>query len=163
DQAWEANVQATRAGHFSGREGQRFKGLANLTKAMELKPGHAALDVRNEAVGCLVLPDLEVAKEVPWPYASTMATVNRGLPRYARVDTEGRVVIHRVADNQVLFELPHRALVGYHGWRFSPDGQYLWHHEVDKWRVWDVGGDRAVQVLELAADVEAGIDFTADS
>src|SRR5262249_32706008 len=99
DQAWEANVQATRAGHFSGREGQRFKGLANLTKAMELKPGHAALDVRNEAVGCLVLPDLEVAKEFPWPYASTMATFNRDLTRYARVDTEGRVVIHRVADN----------------------------------------------------------------
>src|SRR5262245_39507849 len=26
DQAWEANIQATRAGHFSGREGQRNKG-----------------------------------------------------------------------------------------------------------------------------------------
>ena len=159
DQAWEANIQA--AGRQFSPRGQRFKD-SEPAEAMELKPGHAMLDVER-AVGCLVLPDLEWSR-ISVVYRTTVATFSRDLTKYARIDTQGKVVIHRVEDDRPMFEIPIRGRHdGYHAWSFSPDGRYFWHHEVDKWRVWDVGGERAVEVLELTAGRQAGIDFTADS
>src|SRR5581483_9520972 len=62
---YEAYLAQLRAGRYSGRPGQRFEGLRTVRKALrpELFAGRPPLDLRNEAIACLCLADVDVAQE----------------------------------------------------------------------------------------------------
>src|SRR5262249_24415869 len=114
-----AQAQALR---HSGQVGRRFKSLELLADVAKIRP---SLEVRNEAIGCLALADLRIAKE--WQLD---ATFNRGpsldaqLERYAVSDEAGNIIIRRVADDRELIRLPGfgvRPTVH----QFSPNGKHL--------------------------------------
>jgi eukaryotic-like serine/threonine-protein kinase len=156
DEAWHAFVEATRAGRFSGHPGQRFEGRKNLQKAMELAPGRDLLTIRNEAVGCLVLPDVEPVIDLPWPEGTNKVTFTRDLSRYARVDRSNRITIRRVADDGECFELPHPGKpIPYHGAEFSPDGKYFVHWTESRFRIWRVDGQQPKEALSVDQDLPA--------
>ncbi len=66
-ESWDSYVVAARAGRLSHRPGQRFASLRAIGKALALPlpPGRSKDELRTEAIACLLLPDLEPAKELP--------------------------------------------------------------------------------------------------
>jgi WD40 repeat protein/serine/threonine protein kinase len=117
-----SHLAEARAHRWSGRVGQRFKSLEELAAAARVRP---TLELRNEAIACLALTDLRLARS--WdgtPAGTTCLTFDAAFERYARSDGQGNISVRRVADDRELVSLTgpgsHAHLL-----RFSPDGQYL--------------------------------------
>jgi WD40 repeat protein len=117
------------------------------------------LELRNEAIACLALPDLWPGKLWGgYPPGSNGLAFDTTLQRYARSDERGNVSVRRVADDQELAHLngqgePATSL------RFSPDGQCLATRSwLGPWRVWNVVRDKIV--LEAPPGF---LDFSPDS
>jgi len=127
---FEALLAAARANRLTRQPGQHFDSLRAIQEALKLPlPEDRSLDeLRTEAIACLCLPDLEVAKEWDGCPAGTSAfAVDDAFERYARDDSQGNVSIRRIADDQELFQLPGEGIPmwGYGGLEFSPDGRFL--------------------------------------
>ena len=97
-----AQAQARR---FSRRVGQRFESLDALSRAaviareLKLSPDHFDL-LRNEAIACLVLPDLKKTGRVIRRPAEVNATAfDSTISRYALRFRDGTIQVRRVADN----------------------------------------------------------------
>jgi WD40 repeat protein len=144
-----------------GRVGQRFKALAELTAAVKLDPTpELRRALRNEAIACLLLPDLEVDKEWDgWPVGSSGLAFDAALERYARSDKDGNVSIRRVADDKQLLTLPLPG-AGHGVLEFSPDGRLLHQrYQTSKgWRsrLWKLDGRRPISLLN---DERFGFSF----
>src|SRR5205085_760030 len=93
---WEAYLAQARASRSTQRRGQHFEGLAAVRKALELPvpPGRTLAELRNEALACLALPDLEVAREWQDRPGTQRITLDRAFERYARADGDGNVSVH---------------------------------------------------------------------
>ena len=144
-----ANARASRRSRFAGR---RFDGLQAIRAAAALdEPGDRRLELRNEAIACLALPDLRPGRS--WEDGS------HGI--YSGVDfdpTTGRMACGTLAGDVLVREagggdalvLYSKAGVCAALVRFSPDGRYLAvkHEECGEVTlkvVWDVA--RAEKVL----------------
>jgi serine/threonine protein kinase/WD40 repeat protein/tetratricopeptide (TPR) repeat protein len=157
-------VNQARASRWSGRVGQRFQSLEALRQAAELFPAlhlepKALLELRNDAIACMVLPDVRLVKS--WegnPHAGTMGiTFDADLESYARTDDKGNISIRRVADDQEIMNLPGPGEPAW-GLLFSPDGQYLgakYHHGnspyLNQFWVWDV--NRRERVFQASSPI----------
>jgi WD40 repeat protein len=162
-------VQA-RASRQSRRPGQRFDSLKAVQQAARIAqelhlPEKDFLDLRTEAIACLLLPDFEVAKEWDgWPVGSGGLAFDAALERYARGDKDGNVSIRRVADDQELLTLPGAGWVDpYDGLMFSPNGRFLHQRcrTAHGWRsrVWKLDETRPVALLD---DDHCGFAFSPD-
>jgi serine/threonine protein kinase/WD40 repeat protein/tetratricopeptide (TPR) repeat protein len=161
DQAWRALIARAHASHTSGRRGQRFEGLESLLTALKMAPERDVLTVRNEAVGCLALPDVEVMREFDWLEGSVNAVFSPDMTKYARCDKVGNITVRRVVDDTELFAIPTRGLIdAYAGMLFSPDGRHLKQHCKQSVWVWRVDGLAPVEVLSVNNSHHA--DFSAD-
>jgi hypothetical protein len=60
---WQSYLDQAQARRFSGQMGRRFESLAAIQKAAAIRP---SLELRNEAIACMALLDLRVAKEMGW-------------------------------------------------------------------------------------------------
>src|SRR6185503_183697 len=115
--------------------GRRFDSLQALAKAASIRP---SLELRNEAIDCLALPDLRIAKE--WnghPPGTTMLTFDETFTHYTRSDTNGEISVRRVEDDQEIAQLP---ASGKAAWllRFSPNGEFLAaRYDTGHLNVWD--------------------------
>jgi serine/threonine protein kinase/WD40 repeat protein len=124
-----AHAQATRG---SGREGQRFESLEALKRAAELASILSAdkallLELRNEAIACLALPDLRLLQRRPRPAFDTEnVAFDSSLERFATADQHGRVTLHSLADPHESIPLPDPEQPAVHAEPlFSRDGRYL--------------------------------------
>jgi Protein kinase domain len=73
-----AEAQAVRSSH---RVGRRFNGLEALRKAAGLRPSLELLELRNEAIACLALPDIRLERKLdarPLRQGGVAAFDNRG-------------------------------------------------------------------------------------
>lgn len=126
---WDSYVVAARAGRMSKRPGQRFDGLRAIEKALALPlpPGRSKDELRTEAIAAMLLPDLEVAKELPGlPHGTRAVAIDQAFQRYARGDADGKVSVRRVSDDMQLFQLPGEGRLSfYEGLAFSPDGRFI--------------------------------------
>jgi WD40 repeat protein len=142
----------------SGQAGQRFLGLGEVKKALGLAQSldlgpKALLEVRNEAIACLCLPDFEVAQEWDgWPIGSSGFALDAAFRRFAWGDKKGTVHVHRVSDRREICRLPGAGPVDdYLGLEFSHDGRFL--HQIChvgrgyQSRLWRLGGARPKVVL----------------
>jgi WD40 repeat protein len=151
----------------SGRMGQRFKALAEITAAVKLAPApELRRELRNEAIGCLVLPDLEVAKEWDgYPAGTDVVEFAPLFTHYARSDLQGNVSIRRVKDDEQIDRI--RGEGKRVGLRFSPDGQYLavlaQFQPTFALQVWQLGGAEPRLVVDEPANTGWSFDFTPDS
>jgi WD40 repeat protein/Tfp pilus assembly protein PilF/tRNA A-37 threonylcarbamoyl transferase component Bud32 len=135
-----AQARAERTG---GEVGRRFTALDLLGKAAVLRP---SLELRNEAIACLALPDLRPIR--PWPAeGEAWNGFDAALQRCARVDSQGNFTLFRIDEGGEALRLPGP---GQPGWvsQFSPDGRFFAarHHppngDASHFRLWDLG-DRA--------------------
>src|SRR5205085_1986021 len=105
EKLWQSYLDQARAGHYSRRIGQRFASLDALAKAAEIArdqhmPQERLHLLRNEAIACLALPDLRVAREWDgFPTGSFSIDFDGSLTHYARTDRQGNVSVRRVADD----------------------------------------------------------------
>jgi WD40 repeat protein/Tfp pilus assembly protein PilF len=129
---WDSLVSQARASRITRQSGQRLGTLRAIRKALELPvpPGRSKDELRTEAIGALVLPDIEIAKELPegFPIGTTALVMDPTFERYARADKDGNVSIYQVADDRLLYKLPGvGASFDNGGVQFSPDGRFLYH------------------------------------
>lgn len=140
EELYSSYLAQARANRWSGRAGRRFDSLEALTKAAAIRP---SLELRNEAIACLALPDVRVERRI----SGGSARIGSGLAfdiafeRYVSVSPEGTISIRKVSDNQELLSLagpPNPVWVNV--W-FSPDGRYLAEKYLGKTNqvlVWDL-------------------------
>jgi WD40 repeat protein len=134
-------VQQARASRRSRGMGQRFDSLDILDEATQLArqfrlPEKDFLELRNDVIACLALPDLRVAKEWPgYPEGSMYVDFDDKLERYARADRQGNITVRRVADDTEICRLPPGTGDGA---SLSRDGRFLWAGDPAK--LWDVTG-----------------------
>src|SRR5262249_44575984 len=139
EKLWQAKLEEARARLRSPEMGRRDLVLAALADAARIR---LDADVRNEALACLALLDVRVARESVWPADAGEAYFDSTLDRYACLDSQGAVSIRQAGDNVVLRRLPG---TGYSGvpW-FSPDDRFLGIRSGDdgsKVKVWDLSGE----------------------
>jgi WD40 repeat protein len=112
--------------------------------------------LRNEAIACMALPDLRLARQ--WDYGIPRCyglAFDAELERYAFSDEQGTISIRHFADNREMLRLPGD---GVPAWilQFSPDGRFLaarCHHQFGDTNtilVWDIG--KAIRTGEMPAD-----------
>jgi serine/threonine protein kinase/WD40 repeat protein len=165
-----ALLHQARGSRRSRSIGQRFESLKTLEEATRLAreldlPEGDFLELRNEVIACLALPDLQIAREWDgWPSGSFRVDFDATLQRYVREDRQGNVTVRRVADDAQVCRL--QLGPGDHWPWLSPDGGCLvvWHGS--EWRLYSLAGAEALAVrLEESAattDVTA-LAFSKDS
>jgi eukaryotic-like serine/threonine-protein kinase len=159
---FDALVAQARANRLSRRIGQRFGTFEILGKAItiarQLKlPAERFLELRNEALAAMALPDLRVAKE--WSDTpGTNLVFDHQLQRYARADAKGTVSIRRVGDGAEICRLPGP---GGSYPEFSPDGRLLALFGA-RVQVWRLAGKEPAKVLDEAWR-PWGLAFSPDS
>ena len=128
EKLWRSYVAQVRAGRLSGLMGRRAEGLETIRAAAAIRPG---LVLRNEALACLALTDLE--EDGPqWmvPTGFYLYAFDKSSERFALGDSTGAIILRRLADNAELLTLrgtdaglpsgrPARSM------DFSADGHYL--------------------------------------
>jgi eukaryotic-like serine/threonine-protein kinase len=141
EKLWESYLDQARARRWSGRPGRRIEGLKALASAAAIRP---TLELRNEAIACMALMDLRVARE--WegvPPNSFGLAFDAKLEHYSIGDAQGNLSIRTVSDNREIIRLPG---TGSPAWvvRFSPGGRWLaakYHlsgeNDNNRARVWD--------------------------
>jgi WD40 repeat protein/serine/threonine protein kinase/Flp pilus assembly protein TadD len=144
-------VQQARASRRSRGIGQRLDSLATLEQATRLArqlrlPEQDFLELRNEVIACLALPDVRVAREWDgWPDGTNQVHFDDQLERYARVDGQGNVTVRRVADDAEICHFP--SGIGGCFTFLSPDGRFLWAGNAPRGKVWDVAGHEPRAIL----------------
>jgi eukaryotic-like serine/threonine-protein kinase len=142
EQLWNALLLQARANRRSGQPGRNFDSLDVLRRAAASRP---SLELRNEAIACMALPDLWLALQWDFGLARNYGSAfDADLERYAFSDEQGTISIRRFADNRELLRLPGD---GVPAWRlqFSPDGRFLalrCHRQFGDTNtilVWDIG------------------------
>jgi WD40 repeat protein/Tfp pilus assembly protein PilF/tRNA A-37 threonylcarbamoyl transferase component Bud32 len=128
---WDSLVSQARASRMTRQAGQRLDSLRAVRKALELPVplGRSKDELRTEAIAALLLPDIEIAREIPegFPNGTLALAVDPAFERYARVDKDGNVSIRRVADDRLLWMLPGDGRSSRErGIQFSPDGRFLY-------------------------------------
>jgi WD40 repeat protein/Tfp pilus assembly protein PilF len=173
-QLYNSLVAQARASRLTGRLGQRFDSLEALKKAAGLLPSldlgpEAVRELRNEAIACMVLPDLRLVKTLdgdPQARGAWGTNFDDNLERYARSDAAGNISVRRVLDDQEIMNLPGPGEPAWLG-GFSPNGQYLaakYHHSntpyANRCWVWDLEHQEKVFI---APSPVAGMGFSPDS
>ena len=159
-----ANARAGRHGRFAG---QRFEGLRTIrTAALLEQPGNRILELRNEAIACLALPDLRPVRA--WEngpqggflgvdFDPTTGRMARGTPR-------GDVLLRGPDTRGDEVRLPGDGLRAVM-LRFSRDGRYLAVKHQERGEVvlvvWDT--TRAAKILHVPDGVYGdAVDFHPD-
>jgi eukaryotic-like serine/threonine-protein kinase len=138
---WDAYLAHARANRWSRRPGQRFDGLDALAKAAAILP---SLELRNEAIACMTLPDLRFGRKIHAFIPNGGVGLDAAFERYAVSDEQGNITVRRIADDVELGRLPGPGVWG--NWpEFSPDGRFLaasyrasWHDFPNAVNVWNL-------------------------
>jgi serine/threonine protein kinase/WD40 repeat protein/Flp pilus assembly protein TadD len=180
---YQAKLAQAQASRWSGRAGRRFEGLkaldeaARLAQELHLGPG-ALLTLRNEAIACMILPDLHLDQQ--WEGTPPQSGVPIGmafdasLERYARVEADGTVTVRSLADNAILVHItdlgaPTQRVVDWRvRLRFSKDGRFLATRSdpyyAVRLQVWDLSGPRRILTVPACGfKTRQDFDFSPDS
>jgi WD40 repeat protein len=160
---WGSYLAQARAGRWSGRPGRRFESLQALASAALIRP---TLQLRNEAISCLTLADLQVARTWRVPAHGPLSPeFDPSLEHYAAALEKGGVSIRRVADGREIARLPGPGAPVEWVLQFSPSGRYLAVEHQDRerafLRVWDVRHRR--MILQVPSVSRRAADFSPDS
>jgi serine/threonine protein kinase/WD40 repeat protein len=162
EKLWTSYLSEARAIRNSQMQGRRYDSLISVSNAAAIRRD---LTVRNEAIACLSVSDLRVAKEVALTgrASSDSACFDFNLEKYVVSDTNGNVTLRAVSDDRVLAVL--RAPGFRVGWfwyySFSPNSRFLrvkYKSETEKcsdW-VWDVEQQKVV-LKEMPCGMPMGV------
>jgi serine/threonine protein kinase len=166
EKLWTSYLAEARATRASGRAGQRFESLDAVRKAAAIRPDSK---VRNEAIACLAMSDLRLAKPAiskgKGATSTDLVCMDFNLEKYAVGEENGSITIRAVTNDLVLAVLPAPGFTLEWIRPFSPNSRYLKAHY---WReregysdwVWDLEQQKIV-LQELPGNLAA--DFSSDS
>jgi serine/threonine protein kinase/WD40 repeat protein len=162
EQLWHSYLAQAQAGRWSHRAGARFNGLDLVRKAAAMRP---SLELRNEAIALIALPDVRLVKEWPDQGDPKQPCLGFDYPRwrYAHRAKNGDVVVRSLDDDRELVHLPGAHSPG--DFIFSPSGRLMAAFEgtgesIKPVRVWDL--ERATPILSVTNDFIRYPQFTAD-
>jgi WD40 repeat protein/tetratricopeptide (TPR) repeat protein len=170
EKLFQAHYDRAQAQRFSRREGQRFQSLAAIEEAVrigrELRLPPESFDrLRDQAIACLALPDLEpTGRAITRPPGVIAGAFDLALTRHALRFRDGAVSVRRVADEQEIARFKARGDRDISVFGFSPDGRYLatTHRPDPALSVWDI--DRRAVALEDPGPVnDSAAKFSPDS
>ena len=148
EQLFQALYDRARAQRFSRQAGQRFDGLAALDQAAaiarDLKLPPERLDpVRDEAIACLVLPDLRPepgGRIIRIPPGAERVAFDPTMTRYGLRYRDGTIRVRLVADDEEVARFHARGDRDIEVFGFSPDGRYLATNHFPGYAltVWDI-------------------------
>lgn len=140
------------AWRLTSQAGRRAEALKVLKAAAVIRP---SLELRNEAIACLALLELQVKKVwPPFPDGSSIGSFDAAYERYVLVRTNGPLSIRRGVDDVELMELPgYTPPVSpcYPVFQFSPNGRYLAvvsGTTMRRLEVWDLNGPTVMARFE---------------
>jgi WD40 repeat protein len=153
---WQSKLNQIRAGRMSRQVGQRITSLQVVEEAVKLarelnlpeEREEQFLQLRNEAIACLALPDLRLARE--WdtrPFGAYTVNFDDTLERYAGVNREGVISVCRVADNIEIHHLS--GIKRDSNLILSPDGQFLAQRSGSWLKLWKLISPEPVLVKDL--------------
>ncbi len=121
EKLFRSSVAQARASRSSRRPGQRFAALRALAEAAKI---HRTPELRDEAIACLALPDMELSRR--WSGADWACCLDPSFELFATTTRDGTIGIRRVGDGGEVQRIdpPGRTAMGYI-LAFSPDGLYL--------------------------------------
>ena len=122
EQLWRSLLEQARAERRTGEAGQRHRALEAVTRAAALRP---SVELRNEAIAALALPDLRFVPVWSNPYYPFAVTdFAPSLTRFAVASTSGRVKLFRTSNASEEMAFP---AVGGLAQRlhFSPDERFV--------------------------------------
>jgi serine/threonine protein kinase/WD40 repeat protein len=164
---WESLLAQAESRRLSQRRGQRFEALEAIRKAAALPvpPGHSRAELRNAALACLVLTDLETERE--WdslPSCWGGLVFDARLERYAFGDKDGTVRVCRADDGALYATVPgHGQPIEFGELSFSPDQRFLYRRAVGaRPQVWRLGSTGAVLAWEAPPNSTGVAAFAAD-
>jgi WD40 repeat protein len=136
-----AQIRAGRLSHEAGQK--RFGGLQLASKAAHIR---TSVELRNEVIACLALPDIRFVKrreaEASWPVAIGFAESN---VMYAKSAGNGDYKIRNFMDGREIASLPCSGEQGLEK-KFSPDGKLFCagHDSSSRQppRIWDIAGQK---------------------
>jgi WD40 repeat protein/serine/threonine protein kinase len=161
DKLWNSYLQQAKASRMSGRLGRKSEALAALKRAAEIRPDPR---LRNEAIACLALTELRVAKE--WDTgidSESVGCFDRDYNRFAIAPRSNNwISIRRVTDGAELMRLSGFTPPFGGVFRFSPDGRWLavQHDHEREFVIWDLARNqpaaqfhhRNCRTLDFSAD-----------
>jgi len=161
-------VDQARASRLSRRIGQRFKTLEVLAEAGKMagelnlpdqEMEKEILELRNNAIACLAVADVRVAREWPgWRTDDQVADFDGTLEHYAVTNRQGDCSIRRSADGTEIASLPGIDLRGSLSTatpKFSRDGGYVavWYDPSRRLRMWKLGGAKPLLLVDEPSEV----------
>jgi WD40 repeat protein len=156
---WGSYLAQAQALRYSHRAGRRFEGLDLLAQAARIR---TSLELRNEAIACMALPDMHPVKE--WNgLAIPSSTVDFDFQhqRYVRSDGQGNLSVRSLQNDQEQFRLPGQGVAAVMDLSFSPGGHYLMAgYDENLTTVWEI--DRRKPALVLTNFCLRGHSFSAD-
>jgi WD40 repeat protein len=154
----EANLNWIRANRLTGRPGQRFASLAELAKAAARTN---SLDLRNEAIACLALPDLRLLKQ--WAKTPLWDSFNfsPSFRLYGTNDDKGNLTIRDTVTDDIRLQLPTQGIPLAAGVT-SPNEQFVATSDMmgRAW-IWELG-TRAPRPIHFPPNARL-LEFTPDS
>jgi WD40 repeat protein/predicted Ser/Thr protein kinase len=141
EQLWLASLEQARAERRSNEAGQRHRALEAISRAAAIRP---SLELRNEAIAALTLPDLRFTPVWTNPVATLTAAFTPSLTRFAVSAADKRIRLFRTSEAGEEDAIP-----ALDGWAmqllFSPDDRFLAvQYSVGSNLVWDVATRTAV-------------------
>lgn len=150
EQLREALIARSRAIRLSGVYGQRHDALAAVDAARRIRPG---LDVRNEAIAALALPDFVATRE--FALRDDLRDPVQFAPdhdRYAVVASGHRLMLRRLSDGALVRAFSGLTAQVRSGPRFSPDARFLVARDAaDRVLVWSVDREDPLFVVSERA------------
>lgn len=161
ERLWASYLAEARLSRFSGRPGQRFSGLAALQKAAQIRPN---LAVRNEAIACMSVPDLQLVRS--WegqPEGYEQMAFSNKLDRYAKGDQVGTIHVYDTRSDAELFSLPGDGAPLDWFLAFSPNDRYLAAARAKSFAVWDLVSRQVIFSTPSPITPLQAVDFSPDS
>ncbi len=164
---WQEKLARAAANRLSRHAGQRFESLKVLAEAAQIArdlkmPEENFLELRNEAIACLAMPDLRVAEgEKAWEVGNAQIDFDGNLERYVRVDQQGNVSVRRLADDGEIYHFP--SGIGPASPQIASDGRFLAMSASATTVIWNLTGPKPALVLRTVLPRGCNLAFTADS
>jgi WD40 repeat protein len=142
---WTSRLAEARANRWGGRAGRRFDSLEAIRQAAVIRP---SLELRNEAVACLALPDVRVQRWVENRTELFGYALDEAFERYACAYQDASISLRRLRDRSEIMRFPARGRVEHSHLLFSHQGRFLSQRTTTKENVpsgvWDTSRGQLV-------------------
>jgi serine/threonine protein kinase/WD40 repeat protein len=137
---WQSYLAQAHAQRLSGQAGQRFDSLDVIRRATAIRP---SLELRNEAIAALALPDVRLTNT--WPCIDGPVAYSGTLERFAVGRPDGQISVCLAKNGMEVTRLPALAQAPQWILGFSADEKLLAvHYYGDLNYVWDLGAQKPI-------------------